>query len=444
MGTRLAAMLVSVLLASTAPARAETITIATVNNGDMIRMQELSEHFTAANPDIALNWVTLDENTLRQRVTTDIATGAGRFDIVTIGIYETPIWAERGWLSPLSDMPEGYDIDDLLPTIRAGLSFDGNLYAAPFYGESSFTMYRTDLFEEAGLEMPDAPTWDFIRTAASTISERHDDVYGICLRGKPGWGENVALITAMANSYGARWFDEDWQPQFDSEAWASTVNDYVSLMRDFGPLDAASNGYRETLELFESGQCAIWIDATVAASSITNPDESSVADSVGFALAPDSGLGQRSNWLWAWALAVSAESASQDAAKQFVAWATSTQYAELVAEQEGWANVPPGTRASLYRNPDYLEAAPFAEMVLASIEAADPDHPTVDEVPYTGIQYVAIPEFPGMATAVGAQFAEALAGEIEINEALENAQWVTQRVIDRARFLLEDSRIDVE
>ena len=431
--------LVAVLIALAFPISAQTaLTIATVSNPDMERMQRLSEAFVADNSDIELDWVVLDESTLRQRVTTDIATGAGRFDIVTIGTYEVPIWAERGWLVPLSGMPDDYDVDDLLPTIRESLTLDGELYAAPFYGESAFTMYRTDLLEEAGLEMPDEPTWDFIRTAAAAISEQNADVYGVCLRGKPGWGENVALITAMANSYGGRWFDADWRPQLDSEAWASAVNDYVGLMRDFGPPNAAVNGYVETLELFQNGQCAIWIDATVAASSVTDPDASSVADRVGFALAPDRGLGKRSNWLWAWALAISSGSEHQEAAKRFVAWATSQDYTALVARQEGWVNAPPGTRTSLYENPAYLQAAPFAPMVLASIEAADPTHPTVEDVPYTGIQYVAIPEFPGMANAVGAQMAKAVAGLIPADTALENAQWVTGKVIERARFLLDE------
>lgn len=414
------------------------LVIATVSNPDMDRMQRLSDAFTSDNPEVTLEWVTLDENTLRQRVTTDIATSAGRFDVVTIGTYEAPIWAERGWLAPLDGMPDGYDVDDLLPSIREALSVDDTLYAAPFYGESSFTMYRTDLFEEAGLEMPEAPTWDFIRTAASAISEQNADVNGICLRAKPGWGENMALITAMANSYGARWFDMDWQPQFDSEEWASAVNDYVSLLDDFGPPDPASNGYAETLQLFQNGECAIWIDATVAASAITDPELSTVADSVGFALAPDRGLGKRSNWLWAWALAISAGSEQQEAAKRFVAWATSKDYTELVAREDGWANAPPGTRQSLYDNAEYSEAAPFAELVLASIEAADPEAPTVEEVPYTGIQYVAIPEFPGMATAVGSRIAAAVAGDIPTQEALDNAQWVTGKVMERARFISED------
>jgi sorbitol/mannitol transport system substrate-binding protein len=339
---------------------------------------------------------------------------------------------------PLDGMPKGYDVEDILPTIREGLSVDGTLYAAPFYGESSFTMYRTDLFEKAGLQMPKAPTWDFIKEATAKITDKSNEVYGICLRGKPGWGENMAFLTAMANSYGARWFDVNWQPQFNSEAWANTLNDYLMLLNDYGPPNPSLNGYNENRTLFQTGKCGIWIDATVAASSVTNTERSKIARSVGFALAPDNGLGKRSNWLWAWALAISAGSQQQEAAKKFVAWATSKEYTELVAAQEGWANVPPGTRASLYENPDYLAAAPFAEMTLASIQTADPNDPTVDDVPYTGIQFVAIPEFQSLGTAVGNRFAKALEGFIPSDEALANAQWVTEKVVEQTRFLAEE------
>lgn len=412
-----------------------TLTIATVDNPDMARMQRLSEAYLAENPDIKIEWVVLDENTLRQRVTTDIATGGGRFDILTIGTYEAPIWAQRGWLTPLSNMPDGYDVEDLLPTIREGLSHEGSLYAAPFYGESSFTMYRSDLFDAAGLTMPDQPDWAFIQEAAAKIHALEGDTYGICLRGKPGWGENVALLTAMANSYGGSWFDAEWKPQLDSEAWVHAVTDYVTLLTKYGPPDAAKLGYLDNLQLFKDGKCGIWVDATVAASGITDSAESRVADKVGFALAPTGTGGKGSNWLWSWALAISSGSEHQEAAKDFVAWATSSEYIAVVAQNEGWSKAPPGTRKSLYENPDYLNAAPFAQKVLASIEASDPSKPTVGDVPYTGIQYVSIPEFPGMATAVGVQISKALAGEIEIGEAIENAQWVTSKVIEQARFI---------
>jgi sorbitol/mannitol transport system substrate-binding protein len=425
-----------VLAAVAFPAAADTkLTIATVNNGDMIRMQGLTEDFTTKNPDISLEWVTLEENALRQKVTTDIATKGGQFDVLTIGTYEVPIWAKKGWLVPLDNLGADYDVDDLLPAIRAGLSLDGKLFAAPFYGESSMVMYRKDLFEKAGLTMPDAPTWDFVADAARKITDPSGGVYGICLRGKAGWGENMAFLTATANSFGARWFDENWQPQFDQPEWKNTLEFYTKLMKDAGPPGASSNGFNENLALFNSGKCGMWIDATVAASFVTNPKESKVADKVGFALAPDNGLGKRGNWLWAWSLAVPAGSQKTEAAQKFVAWATSKDYLKLVAEKEGWANVPPGTRTSLYANPDYQKAAPFAKMTLDSINSADPTKPTVKPVPYVGVQFVAIPEFQGLGTQVGQLFSAALSGDTSVDQALQSAQAIATREMTKAGYI---------
>ena len=424
--TPLLAAALAIGIGSTASAQT-TLTIATVNNGDMVRMQGLTADFTEQNPDIELQWVTLEENILRERVTTDIATKGGQFDVMTIGTYEVPIWARNGWLLPLDNLGDEYDVDDLLPPIRSGLSYEGKLYAAPFYGESSFVMYRTDLFEKAGITMPDAPTWEFIADAARKITDRDNDINGICLRGKAGWGENTAFITTLANSFGARWFDETWHPQFDQPEWKNALQFYVDLMKDAGPVGASSNGFNENLTLFQQGKCGMWIDATVAASFVTNPEESQVADQVGFALAPDTGMGKRANWLWAWSLAIPAGSQKAEAAEKFIAWATGKDYLALVAENEGWANVPPGTRTSLYENPEYQAAAPFAAMTLESINAADPNNPTVQPVPYTGVQFVAIPEFQGLGTTVGQIFSSALAGQTSVDDALAQAQQAADR-----------------
>ncbi|MGH1477986.1 MAG: ABC transporter substrate-binding protein [Geminicoccales bacterium] len=420
------------LLASTALVSADTITIATVNNGDMIRMQGLTADFTEKTGH-EVEWVTLEENVLRQRVTQDISTKGGQFDVMTIGMYETPIWAAQDWLVSLDDLPAEYDIDDILPAMRAGLSHEGSLYAAPFYGESSMVMYRTDMMEAAGLEMPEAPTWDFVAEAARAMTDKDNETYGICLRGKAGWGENMAFLTTMANSFGARWFDEEWNAQFDSDAWNKTINFYLDLMNDAGPPGAATNGFNENLALFQQGKCGMWIDATVAASFVTNPDDSTVADKVGFALAPDAGLGKRANWLWAWALGIPAGTQKEEAAKAFVNWATSKEYLALVAENEGWANVPPGSRTSLYENPEY-QKVPFAAMTLESINVADPTSPSVDPVPYVGVQFVAIPEFAGIGTQTGQEFSAALAGQQTAEEALANAQAITTEEMEAAGY----------
>lgn len=424
-----ASALVSV--AATA-ATAETITIATVNNGDMVRMQGYTEDFTAKTGH-EVEWVTLEENVLRQRVTTDISAKGGQFDIMTIGMYETPIWAANDWLVALDDLGEDYDADDILPAMAGGLSHEGTLYAAPFYGESSMIMYRTDLMEKAGLEMPEAPTWDFIKEAAMAMTDEEAEVYGICLRGKAGWGENMAFLTAMSNAFGARFVDENWDPQYDTEEWSNTLNFYIDLMTAAGPPGASSNGFNENLSLFQQGKCGMWIDATVAASFVTNPDDSTVADKVGFALAPNTGLGKNSNWLWAWALAIPAGTQKEAAAKEFIQWATSKSYIEMVAENEGWANVPPGARTSLYENPNYQEVS-FADMTLKSILSADPNNATVDPVPYVGVQFAAIPEWAGIAGQIGQEFSAALAGQQTADEALAKAQAIAEEELEAAGY----------
>lgn len=412
-------------------ANAESLTIATVNNGDMIRMQGYTDDFTAKTGH-TVEWVTLEENTLRTRVTTDITTKGGQFDIMTIGMYETPIWGANGWLVPLDDLSAEYDVDDILPAMAGGLSHEGTLYAAPFYGESSMVMYRTDLMEAAGLEMPDAPSWSFIAKAARAMTDRDADINGICLRGKAGWGEGGAFITAISNSFGARWFDADWNAQFDTREWSDTLNFFFNMMYDSGPAGYATNGFNENLSLFNQGKCGMWIDATVAASFVTG-DDSTVADSVGFALAPDNGMGKRSNWLWAWALAIPAGTQNEGAAKEFIEWATGKAYIEMVAANEGWANVPPGARVSLYENPNY-QAVPFAQMTLDSILSADPNDSTVDPSPYVGVQFAAIPEFAGIAGEVSQEFSAAYAGQQTVEEALAKAQAITNEAMEAAGY----------
>ncbi|CAH0279665.1 sugar ABC transporter substrate-binding protein [Pseudomonas koreensis] len=412
---------------------AQTLTIATVNNSDMIRMQKLSKTFESEHPDIKLNWVVLEENVLRQRLTTDIATQGGQFDVLTIGMYEAALWGGKGWLEPMKDLPASYALDDVFPSVREGLSVKGSLYALPFYAESSITYYRTDLFKAAGLTMPERPTWEEIAGFAEKLTQKDKEQYGICLRGKAGWGENMALVTTVANAYGARWFDEQWKPEFSGPEWKNALNFYVNTMKKSGPPGASSNGFNENLALFNSGKCAIWVDASVAGSFVTDKTQSKVADSVGFTFAPHQVTDKGSAWLYSWALAIPTSSKAKDAAKTFSAWATSKEYGELVAKTDGIANVPPGTRASTYSDA-YMNAAPFAKVTLESLKAADPSKPTLKPVPYIGIQLVTIPEFQAVGTQVGKLFSAALIGQTTVDQALAAAQQTTEREMKRAGY----------
>jgi sorbitol/mannitol transport system substrate-binding protein len=427
-------LMLGALIGSGSVVRAETLTIATVNNPDMVVMQKLSPAFTKAT-GVDLNWVVLPENTLRQRVTTDIATKSGSFDIVTIGTYEVPLWAKQGWLNPVGDLGPSYDMNDLFPTVRAALSYKGALYAVPFYAESSMTYYRKDLFQKAGITMPAQPTYDQIASLADKITDKDHGIYGICLRGLPGWGENFAFLSTLVNTYGGVWFDKNWQPQLTSPAWQKAISFYVDLMRRDGPPNATSNGFTENLALFSTGKCGMWIDATVAAGTLFNPSKSSVAADTAVAPAPIAVTPAGAHWLWAWSLATPTTSIHQDAARKFLAWATSKDYIKLVADSEGWVGVPPGTRLSTYANPDYLKAAPFAPLVADAIKTADVNHPTATPVPYIGIQYVDIPEFEGIGTTVGQDVAAALAGQETVSSALNKAEASTKAVMQDGGYI---------
>ena len=425
--------LVFAMVTAGATHAATELVVATVNNGHMIEMQKLTKNFEAANPDIKVKWVTLEEGVLRQRVTTDIATKGGQFDIMTIGMYETPIWGKKGWLKELKT-DAAYDANDLLPAMRSGLSVDGKMFAAPFYGESSMLMYRKDLTDKAGITFAERPTWDQVRDAAAKIHDPKNGVYGICLRGKPGWGDNAAFLTTMVNTFGGQWFDMKWKPQLETKPWKDAITFYVDMLTKYGPPGSSANSFNEILALYNEGKCGMWIDATIAASFITDPKQSKVADKVAFAQAPTKVTPKGANWLWAWALAIPAGTSKADAAQKFVSWATSKEYIELVAKTNGWASVPTGTRKSTYANPEFQKAAKFASAEKLAIDTANPNDSTLPKSPYVGVQFAAIPEFQAIGTAVGQQMSAALAGKTSVDAALKAGQVAAEREMKKAGY----------
>ncbi|SMB86283.1 ABC transporter substrate-binding protein [Deinococcus hopiensis] len=420
------------------------IIIATVNNPDMVVMQKLAPEFTRKYPDIRVKFVTMSENELRQKVTLDIASGAEGFDLATVGAYEVPIWAKNNWLKPLTplfnknpDLARAYDLNDILPSVRTALTVNGSLYAVPFYAESSMTFYNKDLFKKAGLTMPNDPTWNQIQGFAAKLHNPSKGIYGICLRGLPGWGENMALFTTMVNTFGGRWYDTHWKAQLNSTAWKNAMSLYVDLLKKYGPPGAAANGFAENLALMSQGKCGMWVDATVAAGFLSDPASSKVVKSVGFVNAPTGpGTPRGANWFWSWNLVIPKSSRKEEAAFKFLTWATSKDYIALVAKTKGtWAAVPPGTRLSTYRNPSYAQAAgAFSNHVMNSIRRADVNQATKDPVPYSGVQYVSIPQFQALGTEVGQYLAKVLQGQTTIDQALAQSQAAAQRVADEGGY----------
>lgn len=330
---------------------AVTLNLATVNNPQMKDMERLKGEYESANPGVTVNFQVMEESDLRSAVTADVASGAGQYDIVTIGAYETPQWGANEWLVDLTSFSEdaAYDVDDILPPVREALSYEGKLFAVPFYGESSILMYNKEILDKAGVSIPNKPTWQEVAGAAAKVNT--PDMAGICMRGKPGWGDVFAPLTTIVQTFGGNWYDSQWNATVNTPEWKEAISFYKNMLDTSGEKDPVSYSFNECLTGLMEGKAAMWADASVAA-SLLEADDSPVKGKMGYAHMPVSKTTE-SGWLWSWNLAIPASTKNKDAAEKFVKWATSKEYHQLVGTKLGWSLVPPGARQSTYELPEY-------------------------------------------------------------------------------------------
>jgi sorbitol/mannitol transport system substrate-binding protein len=409
-----------------------TITALMVGNPQMEDIQKLTADNFTKQTGITVKFTILPENELRDKVTQDVANQGGQYDVATVGAYEVPIWAKNGWLHELSTQASadaGYDSADLLkPMVQSLTGDDGKMYAAPFYGESSFLMYNKDMFQAKGLTMPEHPTWDQVAEFAAKLDDKSKGVAGICLRGLPGWGEVFAPLTTVVNTWGGTWFNKDWTPQVNAPEFKAATNFYVNLVRQHGEAGAPQAGFTECLNTFGQGKAAMWYDATSAAGTLEDPNASKVSGKVGYAYAPVNKT-EYSGWLWTWAWAMPKTTKKADAAWKFISWATSKDYENLVGSKLGWSRVPSGKRTSTYSIPQYKDSAKaFADVTLGSIEHANPQNPGLQPRPALGVQYVGIPEFADLGTKVSQEVSAALTGSKTVDQALNDGQKLAESV----------------
>jgi len=411
----------------------KSISVLMVGNPQMVDIQKLTKDGFTKDTGIKVNYTVLPENELRTKVTQDVATGAGQYDVATVGAYEVPIWAKNKWLKPLDSYTGGsWDKSDILPPITKSLSGeDGKLYGMPFYGESSFLMYRKDVLAKKGITMPDRPTWAQVADIAAKVDGAEPGMKGICLRGLPGWGEQFAPLTTVVNTFGGTWFTKDWQAEVNSPEFTKAVNFYVDLIKKHGEPGASQAGFTECLNAMSQSKVAMWYDATSAAGSLEDPKVSKVAGKVGYVQAPVEKT-KASGWLWAWAWVMPKTTKNSDAASKFMTWASSKDYEKLVGQKLGWPRVPAGKRKSTYSIPEYKKAAAaFGPQTLQAIEEANPEDPGVQPRPTVGVQFVAIPEFQDLGTKVSQDIAAAMAGRGTVQEALAKGQKAADAVAQK-------------
>ncbi|MEV6587249.1 ABC transporter substrate-binding protein [Streptomyces acidicola] len=409
----------------------DSINVLMVNNPQMVELQKLTRaHFTKET-GIKVNFTVLPENDVRDKISQDFANQAGQYDVATLSNYEIPIYARNDWLHEMDSYvakDAAFDQKDILGSMRQSLTGDdGKSYGQPFYGESSFLMYRKDVFAEKGLTMPEQPTWQQVADLAAKADGAEDGMKGICLRGLPGWGEVMAPLTTVVNTFGGTWFDKDWTARLNSPEFEKATKFYVDLVREHGESGAAQSGFAECLNNMTQGKVAMWYDATSAAGSLEAAG-SPVKDKIGYAPAPVEET-KSSGWLYTWAWGIQQASRNPDKAWKFVSWASSKEYEQLVGDQIGWSNVPAGKRASTYTNPAYVkEASAFQEMTKEAIEGARPTDPGVQPRPAPGIQFVGIPEFTDLGTKVSLEISAAIAGRQSVESALKKSQTLAERI----------------
>jgi sorbitol/mannitol transport system substrate-binding protein len=410
----------------------KSINVLMVGNPQMVDIQKLTADSFTKDTGIKVNYTVLPENELRDKVTQDVATGAGQYDVATVGAYEVPIWAKNGWLKDTggyADDDSAYDKADLLgPIVKSLSGEDGKLYGLPFYGESSFLMYRKDILKKKGITMPAAPTWQDVADIAAKVDGAEPGMKGICLRGLPGWGQMFAPLTTVVNTFGGTWFTKDWQAQVDSPEFKQAVNFYVDLIKKHGEPGASQAGFTECLNAVSQSKVAMWYDATSAAGSLEDPSVSKVSGKMGYAPAPVVKT-KSAGWLWTWAFVMPKTTKKADAASKFMLWATGKDYEKLVGSKLGWSRVPAGKRTSTYSIPEYKKAAAaFGPQTLKAIESADPENPGVQPRPTVGVQFVDIPEFQDLGTKVSQDIAAAIAGQGTVDDALAKGQKLAEDV----------------
>ncbi|MEU2332105.1 sugar ABC transporter substrate-binding protein [Streptomyces sp. NPDC006654] len=408
----------------------DSINVLMVNNPQMTELQKLAPRFTAET-GIKVNFTVLPENDVRDKISQDFANQAGQYDVATLSNYEIPIYARNGWLHEMDSYvakDPGYDEQDVLKPMRQALTAsDGKLYGQPFYGESSFLMYRKDVFAAKGLTMPAHPTWQQVADLAAKVDGARSGMRGICLRGLPGWGELMAPLTTVVNTFGGTWFDKDWKARLDAPGFEKATKFYVDLVRAHGESGAPQSGFAECLNNMTQGKVAMWYDATSAAGSL-EADGSPVKGRLGYAPAPVERTAS-AGWLYTWAWGIQKASRNPDRAWRFVSWASSKEYEQLVGKTSGWSDVPAGKRASTYSNPDYVKsAAAFQEMTKEAIESARPNDPGVQPRPAPGIQFVDIPEFTDLGTKVSQEISAAIAGRQSVDSALTKSQQLAEKI----------------
>jgi len=372
---------------------------------------------------------------IRQKVVLDLSSKTGNISTHAGDPMYLPLYAANKWtevLEPYLNDPQLTDkgwfrYEDIFEAWRKADMIDGKTYAIPYNGEMTIQTYRKDLYDAKGLKA--AETFDEIVSNAKAIHNPAERLWGFCLRGMPGAGQNMYIYPSISGAFGAKWFDAAGKIKVNSPEALAALEWYVTTNNTYAPQAAQNWNWPDIADAFAQGTIGCYIDGHSAVTVIANPERSKVMGKIGFARWPKGPGGKRVSSIWNWAMPINAAmpEKARHATWLFIQWAA----CEETQARTSYKFKGPGkrfdlNRLSMWKLPDYLETMKNAgsNFVKASLDSLDLDT-DVDWRPR-------VPQWPAIGETMGKIIQSALVGQVKPKQALDDAQQQVERIMSGA------------
>ena len=316
-------------------------------------MQRLLPEFEEAS-GITIRLESYFEDQLSQRLQVGLTGGTAEADVFMFRpLQEGLLFEKNGWVANLSEFAANdaeWNFSDFQAGPLGTVTSGDVLFGVPIVTERQALYYRKDLFEAAGLAVPQ--TLDELKAAAEALHDPDNGMYGIVLRGQRSAA--VTQFSSFLYSFGGEWIDEEGNSAVGSPEAVTAYQFYGDLLRNYGPPGTLNMSWPQAIAVFQQGQAAMYLDADILYPNVLDPDASLVVDKVGFAPFPEGPAGRHPYSVTSWALGMNATSENKEAAWEFIRWATSPQIVARLQSEYGQS----GARESVWTSPEGLGGFP--------------------------------------------------------------------------------------
>ncbi len=366
---------------------------------------------------------------MRERQTLELTKDDGDYDMIAYVVFSKAdyVFADqlenlaRFYMDPKLADP-AYDAEDLIDGYVQNIGVaggtkgylpgkTGSLFGIPYGSETSVLAYRKDIFDKHGLKVPE--TYDELLEIACKIPELEPGMGGMASRAASGHQASHAYLLHLA-PLGGRVFDEKWEPIINNEAGVAAANALKTIV-DCGPEGGTTFGPAEAAAAFQQGKAAMFMDSIAFAAGFEDPNKSTVAGKVGYAMHPK-GV-RRGSQTGGFGIAIPKNSQNKEAAFLLMQWLTSKKGDKLVAMAGGNPS-----RFSTYQDAELNEKYPYSATFGEALKYADPDWRPI------------IPTWGKINADIGTTMSKVLTEDLDPQEALDGVAERAKAIMDEAGY----------